>query len=157
MARKMMSNSNLKPVCSVIDLIRMLELSRARFYQLLKQGIFPPPVFDLRTRRPFYSLELQQICLEVRESNIGFNGSYALFYRPRTDKQNISKKSESKNKNNNSAHQELTETLKRMGLDVNAPQVGSAIQNLFPDGTDTADSGIVIRELFRFFKKGASN
>jgi hypothetical protein len=152
-----MSNSNLKPVCSIIDMIRMLELSRARFYQLLKQGIFPPPVFDIRTRRPFYSLELQQICLDVRESNIGFNGSYVLFYSPRKENQNVSKKSESRNKKNNPAHQELTETLKRMGLDVNVAQVGSAIHNLFPDGTDAVDSGIVIRELFRFFKKGASN
>ena len=46
---------------------------RARFYQL--QGTaFPPPVYDLRTRRPVYTEELQQVCLEVRRRNCGIDG-----------------------------------------------------------------------------------
>ena len=156
MSRKMMSNFNLKPVISVIDMIRMLSLSRARFYQLIDKQIFPSPLYCPRTHRPFYTAEFQQICLDIRESNIGYNGSYVLFYSPRKEKQTISDKSGSKSKPKNSAYQELTETLKRMGLDVDTAQVGSSVENLFPEGLDKTDSGLVIRELFRFFKSKVS-
>ena len=47
-------------------------------------------------------------------------------------------------------------TLKRMGLDVTDAQVGSAVENLFPDGVEKTDSGLVIRELFRFLKSKVS-
>jgi hypothetical protein len=153
----MMSNSNLKPACSVIEVIRMLGMSRARFYQLLDRQIFPPPLYDLRTRRPFYSLELQQICLDIRESNIGFNNQYCLFYSPRKPRQeNNSEKISRKSKGHNSLHDELAQALCRMGLSADAQQVGSAINELYPDGTDGKNHGLLIRDLFRFFKNGAS-
>jgi hypothetical protein len=157
MTRKMMSNSSLKPVCSVVEMIRMLGLSRARFYQLLEQGIFPSPIYDLRTKRPFYTTELQQICLTVRESNIGFNNQYVLFYSPRKEKSGTAtEKSARPVKIKNAIHDELAQTLCRMGLSVDAAKVGSAIESLFPDGTDGKDHGVLIRDLFRYFKNGAS-
>lgn len=157
MSRKMMSKSSLKPICSVTEMIRMLEFSRGRFYQLLGQQIFPPPTYDLRTKRPFYTLELQQICLDIRESNIGFNGQYVLFYSPRKEKnKNSSDRSGLKSKSQNSLSDELAQTLCRMGLSVDAQKVSSAMANLFPDGADDKDHGVLIRDLFRFFKNGVS-
>jgi hypothetical protein len=157
MSKKMMSNSNLKPICSVTEMIRMLEFSRGRFYQLLEQQIFPPPIYDLRTKRPFYTLDLQQLCLNIRESNVGFNGQYVLFYSPRKEKQaNSSDRSDRKNKSQNSLSDELAQTLCRMGLSVDAQKVSSTIVRLFPDGTDDKDHGVLIRDLFRFFKNGVS-
>jgi hypothetical protein len=59
----------------------MLGLSRARFYQLQKAGVFPPPADSLSNRRPVYVEELQEVCLEVRRRNCGINGM--LFYAAR--------------------------------------------------------------------------
>ena len=147
--------SNLKPACSVIEMIRTLELSPTRFYQLLDQGIFPRPIYDIRTKRPFYSIELQELCLNIRESNIGHNGQYILFYSPRKFKQgNNSEKSSRKSKEHNSLVDEFAETLGRMGLSINAAKVVTAIEKLYPDGMEGKDHGIIVRDLFRFFKNG---
>ena len=72
-----------KTVVSVAEMARMTGLSRARFYQLVNDGIFPSPVYDVHTRRPLYSEEMQQVCMEVRKRNCGVNGKPILFYSPR--------------------------------------------------------------------------
>ena len=42
------SENNLKPVCSVRELAEdLLGLSRQHFYNLLKKGVFPAPVYDI--------------------------------------------------------------------------------------------------------------
>jgi hypothetical protein len=153
MNRKMMSNSNLKPVCSVIDMIRMLGLSRARFYQLVDKGIFPPPIYSIDTHRAMYDLTLQQACLTVRETNIGYNGQYCLFYSPRKQKsESVNEKSSRPPKINNPLHEEFAQTLNRMGLSVDAVKVGSAIEKLYADGIEDKQHGVIIRELFRYFR-----
>ena len=146
---------NLKPACSVIEMIRTLEISRARFYQLMEQGIFPKPVYDLRSKRPFYSIELQELCLNIRESNIGFNGQYVLFYSPRKNSATV--KSSKKSASADEPIVELTDTLKRMGLDLDIKKVKKAMAELYPNGIDgSSDQGVIIRDLFRYFKNGAS-
>ena len=69
-----------KAVVSVAEMARMCRLSRARFYQLQKAGVFPPPVYSVSNRRPVYVQELQDLCLEVRRKNCGINGRPVLFY-----------------------------------------------------------------------------
>jgi hypothetical protein len=54
-----------KAVVTVSEMARMVGLSRARFYQLVEAGVFPPPVYCVSTRRPMYVEELQTICLTV--------------------------------------------------------------------------------------------
>ena len=54
----MLSNNDFKAVCSVTELAKNLDMSRARFYQLQKLGVFPEPVYCIRTKRPFYPLVL---------------------------------------------------------------------------------------------------
>jgi len=151
MSKKMMSNFNLKPVCSVIDMIKMLGMSRARFYQLVAQQIFPPPVYCTRTHRPYYNITLQELCLNIRESNIGFNGAFHVFYSPR--KNSAAVKNPKKSASADEPIVELTDTLKRMGLDVDVPKVKKAMDELYPNGTEEVkDQGVMIRDLFRFFK-----
>ena len=109
-------------------MVKMLSLSRARFYQLLEQGIFPQPIYDLRTHRPLYDAKLQMACLEVRETGIGANNQYMLFYSPRkkdAQSRKIIKK--------DSVHVEFAETLNSMGLDCSVKDVSSAISELYPD------------------------
>ena len=146
MNNKKMSIS--KPIVSVTDMSRIVELSRARFYQLLDMGFFPKPLHDERSKRPYYDLELQQKCLECRQSGIGADGSYMLFYSPRKSET----VSHLKKKKTDPQIKELTETLESMALSVTAKQVQQALSELYPDGTDNQEQGVVIRELFRYFK-----
>ena len=46
----MLPDYDLKAVCSVTALAKKLGLSRARFYQLQKMGVFCAPVYCTRTR-----------------------------------------------------------------------------------------------------------
>ncbi len=71
-----------KKAVSVSEMARMAGLSRSRFYQLIGTA-FPPPVYDAKTRRPFYTASQQQTCLEVRHRNCGIDGRPVLFYARR--------------------------------------------------------------------------
>ena len=70
-----------KAIVSVSEMARMCGLSRARFYQLQKAGVFPAPAYQ--EGRPVYTEEQQQVCLEVRKKNRGVNGKPVLFYARR--------------------------------------------------------------------------
>src|SRR5471030_3118948 len=70
-----------KPVVTVSEMARMCGLSRSRFYQLIGTT-FPAPLMD-KKKRPFYSEELQAVCLEVRRRNCGIDGKPILFYARR--------------------------------------------------------------------------
>ena len=141
--------SNTKVVVSMTEIARMLQMSRARFYQLLAQGFFPKPKYDERSKRPYYNLELQQKCLECRQSGIGIDGSYMLFYSPRK-KETVS---HMRNKKIDPMVKEIVETLQTMGLEVTVEQVQQGLSELYPDGIGEIDQGVVVRELFRHFKQ----
>src|ERR1043166_9731973 len=70
-----------KAVVTVSEMARMVGLSRARFYQLQKAGVFPAPAYQ--AGRPVYTEEQQQVCLEVRRKHRGVNGEPVLFYARR--------------------------------------------------------------------------
>ena len=139
-----MTNSYL----SVRAMSEKCNLSPARFYQLLKGGYFPQPLYCIRSHRPFYDLELQQICLQVKNTGIGYNGAPMLFYSPR--KSNSSVMREKSNRTQN--HKDIVSPLKQMGIVVTEKKVTEVIEehNL----SRIADKGVVIRELFKIFKAG---
>ena len=138
-----------KQIVSITEIVKMVQLSRARFYQLLDSGFFPKPKYDERSKRPYYDIALQQKCLECRQSGIGVDGSYMLFYSPRK-KENVSY---SKKKKIDPVVKELTETLQEMGLDTTVGQVQQGLTEIYPDGIDDQEQGVVIRELFRYLKQ----
>jgi hypothetical protein len=70
----------LKQIVTVSEMSRMCRLSRARFYQLINEGIFPMPSRNEQTKRPFFNREQQEHCLEIRRSNRGANGKAVMFY-----------------------------------------------------------------------------
>src|SRR5438552_1042773 len=74
-----------KTAVSISEMARIVGLSRQRFHQLIVAGVFPTPLYDIATRRPFYNEEMQQVCLEVRRRNCGVNGKPILFYARRVD------------------------------------------------------------------------
>lgn len=145
---KMLSDNDLKAVCTVTELAKKLGLSRARFYQLQEMDAFPKPVYCPRTRRPFYTLDLQQKCEEIRKTGVGYNGQPVLFNNPRNDG---SRKSQNQP---DQKYQELADILKQMGLKVTLSKVKKAVKTLCPEGLThcSVESG-VIRDLFRYFER----
>jgi hypothetical protein len=149
MVERISSKSSPKAVCSVSYLAQILGLSRSRLYQLIDAGIFPPPLYDLRSKRPFYDLPLQERCREIRNSGIAFNNNYVLFYSSRKQKATpVSKLSLSQNEH----IQEIREALEQMGLEASRKQISDAIAIVFPEGIGNQDTGLILRELFRHFK-----
>ena len=68
-----------KAVYSVTEVAALCGISRARFYDLVRNGVMPFPLYCLRTRRPFYPSDVASLCVRVRESNVGIDGGYELF------------------------------------------------------------------------------
>ena len=126
---------------------QVLQLSRARFYQLLQSGFFPKPLKDDRSKRPYYNQDLQQKCLECRQSGIGIDGSFMLFYSPRK------KETKPRAKKADPQIKELTETLEGMGLEVADKEVAWVLKEKYPLGYQDEDQGVVIRELYRHLKQ----
>lgn len=138
-----------KPVVSISELCEMLQLSRSRYYQLIKTGFLPKPLKDERSKRSYYDSTLQQKCIEARQTGVGADGSMLLFYSPRQNGNSPKKR----NQKIDTQMQEYVDTLKGMGLEVSAKQVKGAITDLFEEGTNGQDQGLVIRELYRYFKQ----
>jgi hypothetical protein len=142
-----------KSAVSVTQMARMVNLSRQRFHQLVGT-VFPCPLYDVESRRPFYPEELQLVCLEVRRKNVGLNGQVVLFYSCRMPtKPTTSKK---RTPNVQKLNVELLEGLKSLGLVVNLFQVEAAIKTLFPRGIEHVDQGEVVRSVFIHLKAKAS-
>ena len=139
-----------KPIVPIAEICRMVGLSRSRYYQLVDSGFFPKPLYDERSNRPYFDAALQKQILESRNSGIGADGSYMLFYSPRK-KEGHSKKS-IKCIKTDSVSKEFAETLESMGLDCTEKDVSGVLSELYPDGTEGIDQGLVIRELYRFLK-----
>jgi len=141
----------LKMAVTVADMARMVGLSRARFYQLMKAGVFPAPSMDEAKKRPFYDQEAQKVCLEVRRKNCGVNGQVVLFYARR---QVIAPpKKKPKAAPNKHPQAELVEALKALGLTATAAEVGEAVGELFPGGGSGQDEGEMIRAVFLHLKR----
>lgn len=141
-----------KAVVTVSEMAHMVGLSRARFYQLQKAGVFPAPLYHIATRRPIYDESLQNVCLEVRRRNCGVNGKPVLFYaRYRSSAPNRPKKQVSppvtKGKDQNIVA--LLGGLNRLGLTTaTAAQVEVVTKEIYPAGTDGIDRGVVLKEVF---------
>jgi predicted DNA-binding transcriptional regulator AlpA len=148
----MSADMPLKIAVTVAEMARMVGLSRARFYQLMKQAVFPAPKQNPSTKRPFYDQELQQVCLEVRRRNQGINGQVVLFYSRRQEiapTRSQTKKSKAVPKEKN----ELVESLRSLGLTVTAAEVDQAMKEKFPGGASGKDEGEVIRAIFLHLKR----
>ena len=147
----MKSTPPIKTAISVSEAARMVGLSRARFYQLQRQGIFPMPVFDIATRRPCYLEEDQRRILEARHRNCGVNGKAILFYAPRSPSPaRILKPRQSSLPAGTviEPRPELIDALKALGMNVTAKQTAKALREVFPQGTVGVAECDQIRQLF---------
>jgi len=145
-----------KAAASVSEMAKLCGLSRARFYQLQREGIFPTPVFDIKTRRPCYLEEDQRRILEARHRNCGVNGKTILFYAPR-GLSALRKPGPRQGKPSAvpmiEQHTELTDALKALGMNVTAEQMAKALREGFPQGTVGVDEGDQIRQVFLHIRR----
>ena len=136
-------------ICSVTAMAQRLGLSRVRFYQLLKKGLFPQPLHT-RTGRPYYPPDLQQQCLAVRQSGIGMDGHPVLF--------NNSRKRSKPGGPPDIAYEKLADALRGLRLKVTPGEIKEAVAVLYPQGlTKQSGEGEVIRDLFRHFTAEGRN
>ena len=140
---------------------RRLGLSRQRFWQLRRDGVFPEPQIDAETGRSYYSEEQLELCLDLRKRNVGMNGKIVLFYSARSTS-SVPKPKATKSKSNHktaSRHAEIIDALRGLGLTtVNDAQVDEAIATVFPGGTNGIDQSEMIRGIFLHLqRKNSSN
>lgn len=139
-----------KSVVSITEMARAVGLSRARFYQLVKRGTFPPPDKEPVTGRPCYFEEGQRRCLEVRRRNLGIDNRPILFYSRRRDlgagKQKVTKPKVVAQRGEIAA---LLDGLNALGLTTaTAAQVEAVTTQLYPTGTTGIDQGEVLKAVF---------
>lgn len=152
----MSENKPSKSIVSVSEMARMVGLSRQRFHQL-RGTTFPEPDYDPETKRPFYDLEKQQVCLDVRQCNCGIDGKPILFYARRNDVGVVRKPQKKKSvKTSNGKYDHITDAIRALGMKTDSRKVGEVIETLFPDGIKTIDEAEVIRSVFLQLKQSES-
>ena len=142
-----------KAIVTFSEMARMLSLSRSRLYQLVRAGVFPSPVYDVRSHRPIFTEELQTICLDVRRRNCGINGQPVLFYAkgPGPAKPISRTKPKATTKGQ---YADVLDGLRGLGLvAATAQQVEAAVKQLYPTGLGGVDRGQVIRAVFLHLKR----
>lgn len=144
-----------KAAVSVSQMSRDVGLSRARFYQLLGEGVFPQPSYDPDTKRPYYDEEGQQKCLDVKRRNVGVNGKVVIFYASRSAQPKPSPRPMAKPKPT-SQNSDLIDSLACLGVTATAQQVEAAVADCFPDGVKKLESGEVVRAIFLHLKRQES-
>lgn len=140
-----------KAAVSVTEMARMVGLSRARFYQLVKKGTFPPADQDSATKRPCFLEEKQRQILEARRRNCGVDGKPILFYCRRNDagqKRPAPRPTIGRVKEVVKKYTDLIDGLAALNVTASVAQVEPLVKELFPNGTDGLDLGEVIRAVF---------
>ncbi len=146
----MSENIVTKSVVSVTEMARMVGLSRARFYQLVKKGTFPVADQDTATSRPCYLEEKQRLILEARRRNLGVDQKPILFYSRRRDL-GQTKKTESRpaKPSKGNVYADLIDQLAQAKVFVTAAEVEPIVKEMFPEGTVGIDPGEVFLAVFK--------
>ncbi len=146
-----------KEIVTVAEMARFVGLSRARFYSLMRQGVFPAPSRDPATKRPFYDRKNQKRCIEVRRTNCGANGRPVLFYAKRLDHQTgaTTRRPRIGTAKKKALFEradiigELRHGLSQLGLvDVSTDRIRLALAECCPDGHDGNGAGALLQLVF---------
>lgn len=141
-----------KAAVSVTEMAKMVGLSRARSYQLVKKGTFPPADQDPLSKRPCYFEDEQRLILDARRRNCGVNGVPIMFYCRRNDaRQKRTSARPAKPKASGKQFTDLLDLLAQVKIVVSAAQVEAAVKEEYPKGTDGIDASAVVEALIKRF------
>jgi len=136
-----------KAVITVSEMARLVGLSRARFYQLVNAGVFPSPVYCVRTRRPIYVEELQRVCLDIRHRHHGLSGPVIFYTKHSPSTRQACPKPKPVAVDDTVLN--VLEGIKALGLtSAKAANVEDAMRTLFPVGVVGREQGEIIRDVF---------
>ena len=147
----------LKEIVTITEMARMCGLSRARFYQLMSEGIFPAPSRNQQTGRPFFNHEQQEQCLLIRRRNRGANGRCVIFYGCRLEAPQLPPKRKQLPISKSSKGQvrpdpvitELRHGLTQLGVaSVTEAEIRRTLAQAYPDGRRDVESAELLRAVF---------
>jgi len=127
------------------ELCDQLGISKTRYYQLQKKGVFPAP--QRAGSRPVFDTNLAHQCSEVVRTRTGINGEPVLFNAKRKQEPVQKRPAAAKGK-----HDDLIASLGSLGLTVTKEQVAVAIQSLPNSGSDL-DEPALVKAVFLVLKK----
>jgi hypothetical protein len=141
----------MKAAVSVSCVCRLLKMSRSQFYFHVKRGTFHAPLRLPSNQRPYYTASMVEDIIKARETGVGVNGEFVIFY----ERQPPGTKAEPKQPK--ADHSGLLEGLALLGLNcVTQEQVEAAQAACFPKGTTGHDEASVLRAVFRHLKRSGS-
>ncbi len=140
-----MSGTSRTRFITLTELCEQLGISKTRYYQLQRRGVFPAP--QRAGNRPVFDTNLTQQCVEVVRTRVGINGECVLFNAKR--KQEPVQKCPTSVKGK---HDDLIAALGSLGLTVSKEQVAAALHSLPNNGGDL-DEPALIKAVFLHQKK----
>jgi len=141
---------NLRAAISVAQMCKLLGMSRSQFNSHVHRGTFHPPLYLVKNKRPFYIASMAEENLTARQTGIGVNGQYVLFYERHVPSQPKPRQGDRAKP----GHTKLLASLRSLGLETVSPeQVQVALSACFPSGTSGHDEAEVLRVVFRHLKR----
>ena len=141
----------MKAAVSLSSLCRVLKMSRSQVYFHIRKQTFHTPLRLASNNRPYFTASMVEDIIKARETGIGVNGEYVLFYERQPT---ATKQEDTKSKNDHSA---LVEGLALLGLtNVGTEHVEAALNACFPKGTTGQDEANLLRTVFRHLKRVGS-
>ena len=145
------SSFRMKAAVSVTDMAKAVGLSRSRFYDYVRRGVFPTPLYSLTTKRPYYNEEMQDQILTTRQRGVTTAGEYVLFYERRTTAPTPALLARRPSR---PSHAHLLDELRSLGLvNVTATQVEAAVATLYSSGVSGVDEATVLRAVYRHLRR----
>ena len=141
----------MKAAISVSSQCRLLQMSRSQYYFHAKRGTFHSPLYLASNNRPYFTASMVEDNLKARETGVGVNGEYVIFYERR--------EAEAKNEPTKPVIdvESLVDGLKTLGLNaVTTDQVEAAVKASFPSGTEGQEESNILRTVFRFLKRSGA-
>lgn len=141
----------MKAAISVSSLCRLLNISRSQYYFHAKRGTFHSPLYLASNNRPYFTASMVEDNLKARETGVGVNGEYVIFYERR---EAVAKNEPTKPVID---VESLVDGLKTLGLNaVTAAQVEAAVKASFPNGAEGQEESNILRTVFRFLKRSGA-
>ena len=148
MSVAMKDESPIKAAVSVSWLCRRLSMSRSQFYFHVKRGTFHAPLYLSSNNRPYFTASMVEDNVRARETGIGVNGEYVLFY------ERLATGPKTEGTKPKADHAGLLDGLKASGLKtVTREQVEAAMAFCYPNGTTSQNENSVLTVVFRHLKR----